>query len=87
MKPFADTLVRGENVLSFGLENNGVLDPLSLLTFGFVSFCAAIWVGQSLAITTSWNAIVGTTITTWSDVVGTTLTTWVAVSGTSWGDC
>lgn len=76
MKPFGDSLVRGENVLSFGLENKGVLDPLALLTFGFISDCHAIWVGQSLAITTNWTAVVGTTLTVWTDV-----------TGTIWGEC
>lgn len=87
MNQFANTLVRGENILSFGLESKGVMDPLSLLTFGFVSDCQSIWLGQTLSLATSWAGLTTTISTTWVGLTTTLVTTWVGVSGVSYGEC
>lgn len=87
MKQFQDTLIRGENLLSYGFESKGVLDPLSLLTFGFISQCQAIWVGMTLHISTSWANSDSAISTSWSNSDSVITTTWTAPSGSSWGEC
>lgn len=61
-----------------GLENRGlaagdgeIIDPIGLLTFGFIFSCYSPFVpGSSNVISTTWTQSAGITTTTWTGSTG-----------------
>lgn len=67
-----DYRIDANGLLQFGLDADGVVDAIGLMTNGFVWSCYSPFVNPSgPAISTSWTQVFGTSSTVWTGATGT----------------
>ncbi len=81
-----DAVVRGEVVVDSGFTNFILVDPVSVLTSGFLFACNDIWVDPNLPLVTAWAAD-STPSTTWTNANPSITTIWAPPTGGIYGDC
>lgn len=67
-----DFRIDGNGLLQFGLDADGVLDGVGLLTSGFVFSCYSPFLPPGgTMVSTSWTQVFGTSSTVWTGATGT----------------
>ncbi len=77
-----DAHVKGEDVVDMGFTDFILVDPISLLTRGFLSECSAIWAQANEVVSTSWGNANPSLTTSWANANPSITTTWSSI-----GDC